>query len=760
MSILFLILIALPSLTPAQQKTGTIEGIVIDIDTKAPLIGANILITGTLIGASSDAGGRFSINNIPVGAYNIKFSYIGYETLIKTDVIVKSDRSTQIYEALKSSPFQTNEVNVTSGYFTDRNEQAVSAINFSYEEIRRAPGSAGDVSRIIMGLPGIAKVNDQTNNLIVRGGSPAENAFYVDNIEIPNINHFPTQGASGGPIGLLNVDFINDVNFYSGGFPVMYGNKLSSVMDISFREGSEYNFEGQLDLNFSGFGGVGEGPIGTKGSWMLSIRRSYLDLLVNTINIGTSVVPRYGDYQGKIVYNINPNNKIILLGISGDDHNNPDAETAVKNDMITYGNQDIYENTFGINLRTLWNSIGYSNTSLSYTSSIFNEDSYETGRGLLVRKNRSREQAVKLRNVNRLKFNEINSLVFGIDIKHLFNKYNNIYPQNTDVFGNLMKEMSNIKNISADEAGAFADYIFRPVARLTLTGGLRADYFSFNSSVNFSPRISLSYKLTGQTTLNGSYGVYYQNTPLIILSQNPSNADLKSPGAVHYILGVEHLLSETTKLTVEIYKKDYFNFPSDPSQPDLFLMDELYYGYGFYVNHNSLNSGGIAQSRGIELTVQKKLAKDFYGLASASYSSSRYKGQNGEWINRIYDNRFIFGIEGGYKPDNNWEFSLRWIFAGGVPYTPFDLQKSGLLDKGVLDETKVNTARYPDYHSLNLRVDKRFNFTATNLIIYISIWNAYNRKNVANYFWNESKNLQGTIYQWGILPIFGVEYEF
>ena len=173
------------------------------------------------------------------GTYIISFSYIGYESATKTDVIVKPERTILLNVELKSSSIQIGNVFVKSGYFTELENKPVGTVNFSSEEIRRAPGSAGDVSRILFGLPSLAKINDQYNSLIVRGGSPVENSFYLDNIEIPNINHFPVQGSSDGPIGLLNVDFIDDVNFYSGGFSPIYGDRLSSIMELKYRDGNK-----------------------------------------------------------------------------------------------------------------------------------------------------------------------------------------------------------------------------------------------------------------------------------------------------------------------------------------------------------------------------------------------------------------------------------------------------------------------------------------------------------------------------------------
>jgi hypothetical protein len=215
------------------------------------------------------------------------------------------------------------------------------------------------------------------------------------------------------------------------------------------------------------------------------------------------------------------------------------------------------------------------------------------------------------------------------------------------------------------------------------------------------------------------------------------------------------LILENTKLTAEIYQKDYNGFPSDPKQPGFFIIDELFYNYGFFTYHEELNNNGKAFTKGIELTVQKKLAIDFYGLTSISYSKARYSDQKGVWRARVYDNRIVFSIEGGYKPNNEWEISTRWIFAGGAPYTPFDLKLSRDKNRGILDKKKINQTRYPDYHSLNLRVDRRFHYNNSNLIFYLSVWNIYNRKNIASYYWKEKENNQDVIYQWGALP-----YEF
>lgn len=757
--LLFVFSLGLFGATNDNPHYGQISGSVIDKETQLPLPGANVQIIDSHLGAASDLEGNFLIKKVPVGSYSLRITFMGYKPHVKTDVIVRSQRITFLEVDLRMSLINMESVVVTGGYFEEVADEP-SAISFSHEEIRRAPGSAGDVSRIMMSLPSIAKVNDQQNSLIVRGGSPTENAFYVDNIEIPNINHFPTQGSTGGPIGMVNVDFIKNVDFKAGGFSASHGDRLSSVMDLSFREGNTQEFDGQLDLNFAGFGGTFEGPLpGEKGSYLFSLRRSYLDLIIDAIDAGTSIAPRYGDIQGKVAYDLNAKHKLSLLGIWGDDHSMSDREAAIENKMMVYGDQDWTEYTTGLNWRALWNEKMYSNTSLSYTSQKYSIDYTETATDVFLLKNRSLEEAYKFRNVNHLRLNPKHQFEFGLDAKMFETDYNNFTETYMDALGNETPQAIVHDAYSATQAGGFISYFWNPSNHWKMTLGLRGDYFSVTEKTEISPRLSLRYNLNEKTSFHAATGIYYQNLPLILLYQEDANKALKTPRADHYILGMEQMLSEDTKLSIEAYYKKYQNFPVDPTSPDLFLIDELNYRYGFFFHHENVNDEAEAYAQGIEVMVQKKLAEKIYGLASLSLSKTQYMGES-EWKDRIYDNQFIFSMEGGYKPNYKWEFSLRWIYAGGAPYTPFNQELSKAANRGVFDENQINNARYPAYHSLNLRFDRRFHYKGSNLVFYLSVWNAYGRKNVAQYFWNEIDNEEDVVYQWSMLPIFGLEFEF
>jgi len=742
----------------SHSKKGSIKGTVVDAGTGSPITGVSVMVVGTVKGSATKMEGMFKIADLHVGTYALQFNCIGYEPVTRTDVIVRAGRTTVVDVEMYIRVTKVKGTSVNAGYFVDSPTEPTSSTRFSSEEIRRAPGSAGDVSRIMFSLPSIAKVNDQVNNLIVRGGNPTENSFYLDNIEIPNINHYPLFGTSGGPISLLNTDFIKDVSFSAGGFSAAYGDRLSSVMALSYREGDRDNVDLQADLNFAGVGLIGEGPLpGKSGSWMISLRRSYLDLLVDAIGVG--VVPRYSDYQGKMVLDLSPKHQISILGVLGVDDINFDRESAIEEGNITDGWSDGYEYAVGANWRYLWGSRGYSNTSLSYLATKVRSNYFETSTGNELVRQDNLDGAAQLRNVNFIRLNDHNEMEAGFDAKYEMDDFDFYTAEYTDFFGQTIPALRINDKINSPKLGGFVNYIARPFSRLTTTLGARYDYFEYTGNSNIMPRTALSYRVADGTELNAAFGVYSQTLPIVLLSQQESNRDFKDLRAYHYVLGFEQMLGEDTRWRVEGYYKWYENFPMDKDQPELFILDEMVYNYYFFY-HANLRDDGKARSYGIETTIQKKLKQGIYGLLSGAWFRSQYRDLNHVWRSRTFDNRAIISAEGGYKPNDKWEFSLRWIFAGGAPYTPLDIETSETINRSVYDQSRVNEARYPDYHSLNLRVDRRFNFKTSNMIVYFSVWNAYNRKNVAYYYWNEIEKKQDEIPQWSLLPIFGIEFEF
>lgn len=761
MMLLLLGMVTLPAMAQSRIEPGTIQGQVIDSETRTPLPGANIIVKNTPLGGISDLSGRFTISRVPVGAYTLECRFLGYEAQVVTDVVVRPQRRTELTIALKMAALTGADVTVQAGAFPSEEEHPLSLASFSFEEIRRAPGAGGDISRILQSLPGLAKVNDQSNGLIVRGGTPLENGFYIDHIPVPNINHFPVQGASSGPIGMVQVDFIEEARFHAGGFSAEYGDRLSSVLDISFRDGNRQEMNAQLDLSFVGFGGAIEGPLAKgKGSWLFAARRSYLDLVVKSFDVGTSATPWWGDYQGKIVWDLSPNHRLSGLFLLADDHNDPDHQAAIDNKMLYYGKQDLSQGTAGLSWRALWGKRGYSRTVFSGSRSRFKEHMFNTNSGNPLFHNRSDEYDFNLDHDTWLRLSGHHSLQFGLQTHRLESRYDNHYAAAVDLLGDTTASLTVANAMRGHKIGGFVNYVITPAAQWRAILGLRSDYFTLNRRQNWSPRAALSWQIDPLTRISASVGLYRQNLPMLLLAQRAANRSLADPRAVHYLMGLERLLNATTRATLEIYQKAYASFPLDPGQPGLFVVDELYYGSGWFTAHPLLTATGQARSRGVEAMIQKKLTQNLYGLVSATWFRTRYRDAAGVWRDRVFDNRLIVSMEGGYKPGHALEVSARWIYAGGAPYTPVDAAASAAAGETVIDAGRINGARYPAYHSLNLRIDRRFTFARSNLAAYLSVWNAYNRKNVAAYFWNAARKKTDVIYQYTALPIIGLEYEF
>jgi hypothetical protein len=753
-------LLLLAAASGAAASTGAIHGTVVDAGTRLPVAEARVTVLPADVETASGPDGKFVLSDVPAGSYTVLVEAAGFGALARPDVIVRPGRITAVPLELRAVPLDLGEVLVTTDYFWRDESQPTGKTELTAEEVRRAPGAAGDVSRMVQGLPSVGKVNDTSNGLIVRGGSPLENGFFVDGIEVPNINHFPSQGASGGAVGILNVELIDGVAFRAGGFGAAHGDRLSSVTEIALREGNRSEVDAQLELHMAGVGGIVEGPLaGGEGSWLLSARRSYLELVVNAFDTGTSVAPSFGDVLGKAVLDLGPRHRLTALLLWSDDRSRSTAETAEENDMLVYGGQDLEQMTGAVQWRALWGGKGVSTTSLSFSSSRFHEDHFERGTRVHLLENRSNERAFTLRNVNELSLGSGASASFGFEARHVAADLDNRYAAWTDPLGSPVPALEVREAVREARLGAFLSASLRPLPRLTATLGLRGDAFTYSGSAAFSPRLALAWQAGARTWLSASAGVYRQSLPVVLLAQRPENLELHDPWAVHLTLGAEHLLADSLRVTLEAYRKRYERLPLDPGQPGLFLMDELPAGYGFFLGHETLTDMGAALSEGIELSVQKKRTGRFYGMAGASLSRSRARAADGVWRARAYDNRLIFSLEGGYQPRARWELSARWIYAGGPPFTPLDLDASRALGRTVLDAGRIHAERLPAYHSLDLRVDRRFPFRRSSLSAFLGVWNAYSRKNVAGYYWSARDERAAELRQWSLLPILGLKYE-
>lgn len=737
-------------------SNGAISGTVFSSVTLDPLPGAYVIIEGTETGAVTDNTGSFVIRDVPVGGYVLRAASVGFHPVMKPDVIVRSGRTTSVEFPLEYSVLDGGVIYVTPDYFTEDHGEPVSRIQFSGEQVRRSPGSAGDVSRVISSLPSVAKVDDQYNGMPVRGGNPMENGIYIDGIQIPNINHFPRQGTSGGGLGMINTDLIEDVRFSAGGFSPAFGNRLSSVMEVEIREGNREEFDGQIDLSMSGFGTVLEGPM-EKGSWLVCARRSYVDLLVDIADI--DALPTYSDFQAKVAYDLNQAHRITFSGLGADDYVDYTWEQAFEDGNDNYGVTDNWNLTAGLGWRWVWPGDGFSNTTVSFTGIHYGGDYFNTVSQNVQAVQNSTERSVTLRNVNSFSPGENLTVDFGLDARQTSNRFDNFYGADTSWSGDYMPEIHTDISSRNLSGGVFASGSVLLSHEITLTAGIRGDHNGVNGETRVSPRGSLSWEPVQGTAVSASAGIYRQSLPSELISRDEAFSYLEDPSSFHGVVSFRHLLAEEMKLQIEGYSKIYSGFPWDPQQPGYFILDGVSSEQDLYA-FTGLESGGEARAYGIEATLQKQLVSGYYGLIAGSCSVSEYRNPGELWRRRIFDNGWTATLEGGYRVSEKWEFSCRWLAAGGRPYTPLDIQSSQEQNRTILDSSRINGERYPWYSSVNIRADRRFNFSESSLVCYASIWNLFNRQNTTATYWNRIENKEDNIYQWGLMPIIGIEYEF
>ena len=352
---------------------GVIRGQIIDGISQLPLPQANILVENSEIGTSSDDNGEFVLKCPKEGYYSISISFIGYKSKILHDIWVRPNAYDYQNILLYPSVILLDNIVVTESYFEKSSLNSYSVVGFKNDQIRRAPGAGGEITRILNSLPSVASVGENRQDIMVRGGGPNENGFLIDNVYIPSISHFnQPDGRSNGPVGLINTELVETMDFYSNGFSPQYGNKLSSFGDISYREGNKESIEGNIGLGLGGAGGVLEGPITKRSSFLSSFRMSYLDIISDAINAGG--LPSYSDYQGKINYRPNPYSNFTILGILGSSLYERNVKDARSNGEDSYGYVQNDQSTLGLNHRFIWSKSGFSNSSVSLTDQTSKND--------------------------------------------------------------------------------------------------------------------------------------------------------------------------------------------------------------------------------------------------------------------------------------------------------------------------------------------------------------------------------------------------
>ena len=737
------------------DPTGFVKGKIIDINSQLPLAGANIIIKSTSIGTISDDDGYFSIKDIPNGNYSISVSYIGYKTVYLSDVWVRPNAYDFLNVKLEQSIIQIDDITVEENFFKKSLVNEFQSVSFNRDDMRRSPGSGQEITRIINTLPSVASVGENRQDMMVRGGGPTENGFIIDNIYIPSISHFQqADGRSNGPVGIINTDMVENLDFYSNGFSSKYGNKLSSFGDITYRSGNREKNEGYGLLGMGGLGFLIEGPLTNKVSYITSFRMSYLDIIADAIN-ASGGMPSYNDFQAKINYKPSIYNTFSILMITGSSLYDRDKNGALDVGESEYGKLENDQQTIGINYKRIWNEKAYSNSSLSISNKFSKVNFSNINTDSSVFKNIEKTDIVNFRQVNHIKLASQTNIELGFDAQ-----WTN---QNYDYLRKLNDSNILLDKIKFDEKVLISNYstfftLKKDIGRKLVSSiGFRTDLNDYENKTLFSPRMNLDYEIVyNRTNLIFNAGDYYQNPPAIYIANNASDR-LKSAKARQYSVSLEHMITTSTKFSISVYQKDYNNSPILPNSnihnDPTFLFDELRM-------YNGIVSTGSAKSKGLELLIQKKRVENFYGLIGGSIFNSTFIDFKGVERNRNHNYKYIFNIVGGYRPKSDWEISIRWSYFGGRPYTPIDLEASVLNNEQYSDVENFNETKTPDYHSLFVRYEKRYNLKKSNLILFFEIWNTYNRENIETFFYSKERQSIEKIVYFSTIPVGGFGIEF
>ncbi len=752
-----LIILLFPLQSFAELQSGRLEGKVIDQTTKQAIIGAKIEVMGTKFLAVTNPSGEFEIDGLEPRTYHLKISAPYYVTTYKTDIAVTSAQSTKLTIEMKLASYEVDEVVVTSERFFEHSpDMNVSINSLSSEEIRRAPGAIEDVSRMMQTLPGVTTATDARNDLIVRGGSPIENFIMIDGIEVPNINHFGTQGASGGPIGMLNVDFLSDVNFSAGGFPAKYGDRLSSIMDIKYRDGDKNNFTGKFDLGIAGAGFILEGPI-QKGesSFIVSARKSYLDLILSSTNL--TAVPNYTNFNLKTTVAVSDKHKFEILGLGGIDKIEFKGFENDDDPFIRSTNYSGWQTVVGITDKWLAGNSTYIQSSLSVN--YYQKDIEIDSLGKLTYFNNSLDAEYTFRSDVSHRLSPSDLIEVGVVAKYLRNDNKLFRAATIDFYGTYREELNYNSIAEAYKLGTYLQYSanFFKGFNFTLSG--RYDHFSFiNSKSVFSPRVSAGYYLFEDLRINAAYGFYYQAPPLLWLVTFEQNKNLTHIRTNQFVLGLEYYPAQDIKATIEFFNKDYSGYPTSEIIPQVTYANAGADYYTLGLEPLLPNSTGYA--RGVEFFIHKKLTDNIYGMFNYSFSTIRFKSLDGIERPSSFDYRNVLTVILGYKFTDNFEVSTKYRFMGGRPYTPFDEELSSQLNQTVYDYTRYNAVRFDNYNRLDIRMDYRFEFIGWSLVTYLDLQNVFNVKNVEQIIWNQKENAPDVVYQWSFLPAGGIKIEF
>ena len=774
-------------------QNASLKGRVYNQQNNEPLPFVNVVVSGTTIGAITDTDGKFQLDGIEPGFIRVEASFVGFKRAISAEIEVSASKIPYIEIPLEESNTEIDEVTIKASPFRKTEESPVSLKTIGISEIENSPGANRDISKVIQSFPGVQSSPSFRNDIVIRGGGPSESRFYLDGVEVPFINHFATQGASGGPVGIINADLLREVEYYSGAFPANRGNALSGVFEFAQKDGNTEKFQFKTSLGASEVTATLDGPISENTSLTFSARRSYLKFLFSLIEL--PFLPTFNDMQFKLRSRIDKKNEITFVGLGAIDlfdlnqHiEDPDARQKYilsqipVNEQWSYTLGAVYKHFRDNSYQTVVLSRSHlNNTSIKYFE---NDDSSEENK-ILDYSSEEIENKFRFENSTRIDGFKFNA---GINIDLITYKNNT---QQRRFYGDDIVNVNYSTNLNLAKWGAFAQVsksVFEE--RLVLSAGARLDANNYSKDMNnlfkqFSPRLSASYLLTDKWSINANLGKYYQLPSYTSLGYrqngelvNKSNK-LKYIAATHYIAGVEFRPSQMVLFSVEGFSKKYNDYPF--SVKDQISLANKGADFGV-IGDEEVTSDSKGKAYGAEFITRINTQNGFNLNLSYTLVRSEFTDASGQYAPSSWDSRNLLVLTSTKSMKKGWLVGVRWRFAGGLPYTPYDLERSSLVEAWNLkgapyhDFSRLNLERFDAFHQLDLRIDKAYYLKKLTAKFYIDVQNLYGfeseeqdiivRKEDSNgnfiltdngtrYVFEEVPNSSGTV-----LPTIGIILEF
>lgn len=768
----------------AQDTTGAgaIAGMVMTHD-KQPGLAVSICLAETIRCVVSDDAGKFRIPDVRSGSYRLEITPPGEPRFTSDPVEVRAGLDTLLEVSLPQPSMVQQRVTVTASAFAVAEEVKTSNYLIRPLQIRENAAALQDVSRYLQTLPGVViGTNDFRNDIIVRGGSPLENLFVVDNIEIPNINAFANFASAGGTVSILDTELIQDVTFLTGGYPAPYINRVSSVLQIAQREGDREKVRGRLTLGFAGAGAILEGPIDKgKGSWVISARRSFLDFF--TKDIGFGGVPVLYTINAKAVYDLTPQDRLWLVNVSGVDRirlgltEETDLDEGLADFDIRYTG---WRTATGFNWQRIFGSrgvglLGVTHSEAAVTSTVKDlvrggvpppgvpvDDIIDQGPVVFREGSREGETTIKYDLTTYLTMmGRKNKIQAGGSFKVFRLNYDTGSPLGDDSPFSVEPGINAFtldRAFTAYQTGAYLQGTMDLSARLNLTWGGRVDHYQYIGQTRVSPRAGVGYKVSDRLTWSASYGQYFQQPFFLFLASFPENGRLKPFKSEHFVSGLTYMPAESVRMTLEGYYKRYDDYPVSTQFPTLSLANV---GDTFNVREVlfPMTSAGRGRAYGVEAFIEKAPGGRWYGQANLSFARSEQAGLDEKPRPGSFDYPFVVNVTGGVNLTPAWLASTRVSWLGGRPYTPFDDALSASVGRGIFDLARVNAERTPAYFRLDLRVQRTFAWRRP-FVLFAGVQNLTNRRNLSTYTWNRRTNTVRFQEQQGLFPILGFEWKF